>query len=198
MNTDHSFWEARWKEKQTGWDLGGPHPALPRLIEKCGARAPGKVWVPGCGRGHDVAAIAQLGFQVLGTDISPTAIVEAKALYGSRPGVQFKQADLFVESPASLFDWIYDRAMLCALSPERQPQYLQVCARNLKERGLFCSILFSSISSEVTEGPPFEVSEGKIPTLFQNWQVVFTELSNPPPLPRVVQQERILVAVRPN
>jgi hypothetical protein len=35
------FWESRWREGQTGWDLGGPSPpARRRLRSRCAATAP--------------------------------------------------------------------------------------------------------------------------------------------------------------
>ena len=48
-----------------------------------------KVLEIGCGIGHVSAAIANLGFETVGLDISPTAIEKAKTLY---PNVRFKVA----------------------------------------------------------------------------------------------------------
>ncbi|MFN3194119.1 MAG: hypothetical protein ACE361_26660 [Aureliella sp.] len=44
-------WQQRYDDKQTGWDRGEPNPALLKWLES-NALPPGRVFVPGCGRGH--------------------------------------------------------------------------------------------------------------------------------------------------
>ncbi|KAK1688850.1 S-adenosyl-L-methionine-dependent methyltransferase [Colletotrichum godetiae] len=90
-------WSSFWEEKFTPWDRGGPSLALldilttrPDLIPPPPAPSspehqqqqdsPQKptALVPGCGKGHDALLLANLGYDVLGLDFSPTAIDEAK------------------------------------------------------------------------------------------------------------------------
>ncbi|KAK1728715.1 S-adenosyl-L-methionine-dependent methyltransferase [Colletotrichum acutatum] len=90
-------WSAFWEERFTPWDRGGPSLALldiittrPDLIPPpppppppapSHARQQQKkptALVPGCGKGHDALLLANLGYDVLGLDFSPTAIAEAK------------------------------------------------------------------------------------------------------------------------
>ncbi|KAK1469264.1 thiopurine S-methyltransferase [Colletotrichum melonis] len=87
-------WSAFWEEKFTPWDRGGPSLALldiittrPDLIPPPPPTASSPAGqqqrkhtalVPGCGKGHDALLLANLGYDVLGLDFSPTAIAEAK------------------------------------------------------------------------------------------------------------------------
>src|SRR5256885_1552252 len=53
-----------------------------------------KAIVVGCGLGDDARYLAELGFDVTGFDISPTAIEWAKRLNADQ-GIHFETADLF-------------------------------------------------------------------------------------------------------
>ena len=54
---------------------------------------PGEVLVPGCGRGHEAALLAELGFEAIGLDLSGEALQEARRLHGAdRPGLRWLQA----------------------------------------------------------------------------------------------------------
>ncbi|WDK20603.1 thiopurine S-methyltransferase [Colletotrichum graminicola] len=95
--SDHGQkWSALWEEKYTPWDRRGPSLALldllttrPDLVpppppphppterERSAGNKPTAL-VPGCGKGHDALLLANLGYDVLALDFSPTAIAEAK------------------------------------------------------------------------------------------------------------------------
>lgn len=201
MNSDNEMWEERWRDGRTGWDLGAPHPYLGDLWKLSLAQPPARVWVPGCGRGHDAAALAKLGYDVLATDLSAIAIKEAQRCYpGIGPSLRFEVSDLF-ETRASQFDgpfdYVYDRAMMCALPPGKQEAYLRVCASELKPGGKFCSILFSMISGKPTEGPPFEIDGLRSAELFsKGWKVLETKAVVPAPTPKSIREETLWIAER--
>ena len=54
----HEFWEGRYQAGRTGWERGVPTPAFRRLLASDRAPVPGRVVVPGCGRGHDALLFA--------------------------------------------------------------------------------------------------------------------------------------------
>ncbi|MGB5135153.1 MAG: methyltransferase domain-containing protein, partial [Prochlorococcaceae cyanobacterium] len=91
-------WDQRYREGGDGWELGQPAPPLATFLRH-DPRAPapgGPVLVPGCGRGHEAALLAELGFPVVGLDFSGEALNEARRLHGpARPGLRWLQADLF-------------------------------------------------------------------------------------------------------
>ena len=71
-------WATRWLEQKTGWNLGQAHPYLAELLERAvleGGLAPaGRIYVPGCGHGHEAAALAQLGYQTVAVDFVEQAL----------------------------------------------------------------------------------------------------------------------------
>ena len=94
-------WDQRYREGTDGWELGRPAPPLEQALrhDPRAPRPPGRVLVPGCGRGHEAALLSALGFEAIGLDVSGEALAEARRLYG--PGgslLQWLQADLFERS----------------------------------------------------------------------------------------------------
>lgn len=83
------LWEGLWEQHVTPWDRGGPSMALhDTLAERTDLKPPSpsstttkrgrrKALVPGCGRGHDAILLASFGYDVVGLDLSHTAVEEA-------------------------------------------------------------------------------------------------------------------------
>ena len=91
------FWEGRYQAGRTGWERGVPTPAFRRLLASDRAPVPGRVVVPGCGRGHDALLFAEAGHQVTGLDFAPSAIAGARELAtaaGLADRVTFKVAEI--------------------------------------------------------------------------------------------------------
>ncbi|KAG5340730.1 hypothetical protein C0989_000509 [Termitomyces sp. Mn162] len=77
-------WEIVWQANLTPWDAGESQPPLREVIESGGINFPrqGRVLVPGCGPGYDVFYLASaLNMDVLGLDVSETAITKAKSFF---------------------------------------------------------------------------------------------------------------------
>ena len=75
-----SNWDQRYLEGSDRWELGKPAPPLEAFL-RTGRQAPqppGRVLVPGCGRGHEAALLADLGYEVTGLDFSSEAIQRAR------------------------------------------------------------------------------------------------------------------------
>ena len=115
-----------WEQSHTPWDRGQASPALVELlVDKQFPLLPpgisGKVLVPGCGRGYDVALFAQLTAKdqkmekTIGLDVSPKAIEEARKIHQEtchEHAVQFILGDFFSETEDWVtegpFDVVYD------------------------------------------------------------------------------------------
>ena len=71
-----SNWDQRYLEGRDRWELGRPAPPLEAFLrtDSRAPQPPGRVLVPGCGRGHEVALLADLGYEVIGLDFSSEAI----------------------------------------------------------------------------------------------------------------------------
>jgi SAM-dependent methyltransferase len=160
------YWDAHYQRGETGWDIGGPAPAFVDLLAGPDAPPPGRMIVPGCGRGHDALQFARAGFDVLGLDFAPQAIAEARAAAAQAgSSARFVQADLFALPAAwdGTFDYVLEHTCLSAFAPDRRPAYVAAVARLLRPRGRYIALFFTH---GYPGGPPFDITVDEIKTLF--------------------------------
>ena len=185
---DPSFWDERFAVGFTPWDEARTPPALLRFLERERGRLGRRVLIPGCGSGHEVAALDAAGFQVLAIDFAAAAIALARRVLSPALAERcLRQADFFrfedeLDEPLARppFDWIYERAFLPALAPARWPQWAARVAMLLAPGGRLAGLFFVDAAlPERRSGPPFVASRGELDTLLG---VAFT-CSEAAPLP---------------
>ncbi len=162
-------WDHAYQENFTPWDKGLPAPPLVEWLAS--NTLTGRVLVPGCGVGHDVAYLVSLGIDVYGLDIAPTAVARAKAHYPELTE-RFVCADLF--EFRGQYDAIVEHTCLCALPPEWRTKYRDAVASLLKPGGLLVGVFFTNPEMDTGEtGPPFGISMDELTALFaERFQVV--------------------------
>ncbi len=127
----------------------------------------GKALDLGTGPGTQAIALAQRGFTVTATDLSPTAIDKAKQIAaGKELNVNWQQDDILNSQLAPEFDFIFDRGCFHVLDPERRDDYVRVVARLLAPSGYLFLKTFSVL--ETREEGPYRFKAEEIETLFQN------------------------------
>jgi SAM-dependent methyltransferase len=122
-----NFWKAYLRGK-TPWDTLVTPPELERLI-LAGGVAPGRAVDLGCGTGTNVIFLASHGWEVVGVDFVPQAILQARQRLTRAPQevqrrVSFHVGDVtrwrFAAAP---FDLALDIGCLHALSPAERAAY---------------------------------------------------------------------------
>jgi len=176
-------WEAKYRNDETGWDRGGPNPALATWLA-ADALPHGRALVPGCGRGHEVLVLAEAGWAVTAIDSAPSAVralderLNAQAL-----AANVEQVDLFDWTPANgSFDLIYEQTCLCALPPKQWPAYVERLAQWLRPGGTLAALFMQTGKSG---GPPFDCPLDAMAKLFKApvWEWDDTnELHSPHPV----------------
>lgn len=155
-------WDQAYQENFTPWDKGQPSPPLAEWLAR--NKISGRVLVPGCGVGHDVAHLVSLGIDAIGLDIAPTAVARAKEQH-PQIAERFVCADLFEFSGP--FDAIVEHTCLCALPPEWRVRYRDAAVKLLKPGGLLIGIWFVNPEMDPGEsGPPFGISSDELSALF--------------------------------
>lgn len=170
MTTD---WEQCYLAADTPWDKGRPHPELLRWLDTHRGRMTGSVLVPGCGRGHDVRAIAEAesAARVVGLDIAPSAIAAATRLPHS-PNATFREGDLF-DLPADLrgrCDWVWEHTCFCAIDIERRDAYVAAVGAALVPGGRLLGIFYLDPSrgdDRPAGGPPHGCSLAELADRFE-------------------------------
>lgn len=172
------FWENRYQEGTTRWDLGQAAPPLVQLFPSGDAPPPGKTVVLGCGRGYDALLFAEKGFEVLGVDYAPSAIAAAKQQAAERNiNAQFIQRDIFDLLPEyhEQFDYGVEHTCFCALEPTLRDLYVQLVHQLLKPGGQFIGLFFTHSRPG---GPPYGSNPEELRQLFgQHFQILSLEPS---------------------
>jgi SAM-dependent methyltransferase len=157
-----SFWEERYEFDDTGWDLGE---AAPPLIRSLAGLSPSRALAVGCGKGHEVLALARRGFAATGVDFAPSA-VEAGRAAARALGIdaRFEQADVLT-LPGSLgtFPLWVEHTCFCAIYPARRPDYVAAAARTLEPGGLLLGLFYAHGRAG---GPPFTTDRAELERLF--------------------------------
>ncbi len=164
-----SHWEDKYRAMAIPWDRGAASPALLGWIED-GVLLPGRVLIPGCGRGHEALELARRGFQVTALDIAPTALEHLAAeLHTAGVDAERVCADALAWQADQPFDAIYEQTCLCALDPAHWAAYEQQLFNWLRPDGKLFA-LFMQV--ERPGGPPFHCALPDMRTLFssERWQ----------------------------
>jgi SAM-dependent methyltransferase len=165
-------WDNCYRENNTPWDKNLPSPPLTGWVRK--HKPQGRALMPGCGLGHDVVMLADAGVDILGLDISATAIDRGEALYPAYKE-RLVRGDLF-DLPnywLGTFDYVFEHTCLCALPVDWRPRYRHAVAAALKPGGLLVGVWFINPDMDPGEsGPPFGISTAELAELFQGWKVI--------------------------
>lgn len=174
-----NFWQEKFETRQTGWDRGQASPQLMQWLADglLNTQQTPRIAVPGCGKGWEVAALSEAGFDVTGLDYTPAAVTEARQrLQAAGLAAQIVQADVLVYTPEQPFDAVYEQTCLCALTPDSWVAYSQQLARWIRPGGrlyaLFMQVQRPGSAQGLVEGPPFHCDINAMHALFdqRHWR----------------------------
>lgn len=171
------FWQEKFETRQTGWDRGQASPQLMQWLAS-GALNPShtrRIAVPGCGKGWEVAALSEAGFDVTGLDYTPAAVTEAQQrLQMAGLLARVIQADVLSYVPDQPFDAVYEQTCLCALTPDAWIRYSEQLVRWVRPGGrlyaLFMQVDRPGRQQGLVEGPPFHCDINAMHALFDQRQ----------------------------
>lgn len=180
MNLDAEYWEKRYRDESTPWDMGSVSPPIKQWLDN----EPNKnlnILIPGAGNAHEVAYAYQLGFhQVHLLDFAETPLKEFKTKNPHFPSSQIIQSDFFKWHDT--YDLIIEQTFFCALHPSQRNKYVEHTSNILKENGKLIGLLFDFPLTE--EGPPFggnlNLYESLFKPFFKNTSILPCLNSIPP------------------
>lgn len=156
-----AFWDERFERGFTPWDRGGVPEALRRFV--AGAERALATLIPGCGAGHELAFLADAGWDATAIDFSPAAVASARAGAG-RWRERVLEADFFAWQPQQGLDLVYERAFLCALPSALWPQVAARWAALLAPGALLAGFFYFD---DAPKGPPFGIARGVLDALLK-------------------------------
>ncbi len=130
---------------QIPWNIEEPPDALVELLNN-GSVRPCRAVEFGCGLGSYALYLSGKGFDVIGVDISPTAIRIAQET-ARKKGIKctFIVADVLgdLKEAEGIFDFAYDWELLHHIFPAQRKKYVQNVYGKLKPGGSYLSLCFS-------------------------------------------------------
>lgn len=167
MELDKDFWNTRYAENETGWDLGAPSTPLKEYIDTLSDKDT-RILIPGCGNAHEAEYLHELGFTNLFViDFAPLALEGFHKRYPDFPEKHLILGDFFEHQ--AQYDLILEQTFFCALNPKLRSAYAKKMHELLAPSGKLAGVMFCF---ELTEqGPPFGGSvkeyEGYFGELFE-------------------------------
>jgi ubiquinone/menaquinone biosynthesis C-methylase UbiE len=189
------FWNQRYLDNNTKWDLGHPTPILTHYLEN--NKISGKACVLGCGNGHDVMELSQYNIDVYAIDFATEAIKNLRKKLTQIQRVKLIEEDIFNLSHlySNYFDFVYEYTCYCAIDPNKREDYFDMVYKILKVGGLLFGI-FIPLDKDMynEEGPPFGVSVEEVMELAHNkFKVIENTFSDHSIEPRARREKLIIL-----
>lgn len=176
-----AFWHKRWQTQDTGFHLSDVNPTLVQYINRLHLKKNDHVFVPLCGKTHDIAWLLQQGFHVTGAELSELAIQQLFDEMNVEPEIATVRdlkryrwgnltifvGDLFELTADDIHhvDAVYDRAALIALPEDMRKHYASHLVQITDKAEQL--IIIYEYDSSLMQGPPFSVEEDEIHSLYQ-------------------------------
>lgn len=161
---NEKYWENRYQNNQTGWDMRKVSPPLKAYIDQLKNKNL-KILIPGAGNAYEAEYLFNKGFKnVYVVDIAQTPIRNLKKRIPSFPDKQLFQSNFF--DITLEFDLILEQTFFCALSPELRSEYAKKVYQLLRPNGKLVGLFFDFPLKD--DGPPFGGSKEEYLIYFED------------------------------
>lgn len=145
------FWEQKYTENKTGWDIGEISTPLKTYIDQI-INKELRILIPGAGNSYEAEYLFRNGFKnVFVIDIAKQPLDNFNKRFPDFPKENLIQRDFF-ELKGS-YDLIFEQTFFCALDPTLRKEYVDKMYNLLNEKGKIAGLLFDFELTD--EGPPF-------------------------------------------
>ncbi|WP_318640918.1 methyltransferase [Flavobacterium ardleyense] len=148
---DKSFWESRWQEKNTGWDIGYANPAISNFMEQYPNKG-AAILIAGCGNAYEAEFLLKNGFtNITLIDIAETAVKNLQEKFKVEKSIRILCEDYFEHNDT--YDVLIEQTFFCAINPIQRADYAQKAHSLLNDNGILMGVLFNREFDKA--GPPF-------------------------------------------
>lgn len=173
---DHQFWRDRWEEGQIGFHEGKPNDLLVAHLAVLGLASGARIFVPLCGKAHDLGWLVAQGYRVVGAELSEIAVRDLFAEQRLEPTIEpagdlirysagaleVFVGDVFALDTARLgpVDAVFDRAAFVALPDDLRTRY---AAHIPETTGNVPQLMITfEYDQTVMPGPPFAIAPDEV------------------------------------
>jgi methyl halide transferase len=151
---DELYWDSRYKQGKTGWDIGNISEPLRNYIDQIENKDI-KILIPGCGNAYEAKYLVDKGFTNIHLiDISEALIKNLLDKFNNEIAIgvlQIRKIDFF--DLEENYDLILEQTFFCALETKLRDKYAQHMNKLLNKNGKLSGLLFNYVFEE--DGPPF-------------------------------------------
>ncbi len=184
-------WLDRWQMSQIGFHQSEVNCYLRRYLNQFNLNPGDRIFLPLCGKSHDIAWLAEQGYEVIGIELASIAI---EAFFNEFE-LQYQQfeSDRFILRKSGnimllegdYFDLqaediegcrlVFDRAALIAIDEANRARYCRHL-RDITAPGTDMLLVTLDYDQSVMSGPPFAVSQQEVLQHYQpDYQIDFLE-----------------------
>lgn len=163
-NFNKAYWEHKYENQKTGWDIGYISTPLKLYIDQLTNKNL-QILIPGAGNSYEIEYLHKKGFTNLTVlDIAEQPLLNIKNRIPNFPSECLIQQDFFNHSKT--YDLILEQTFFCALDPNLRKNYASKMNECLNKDGKIAGLLFNF---ELTQdGPPFGGDKETYIHLFKN------------------------------
>ena len=162
-NLNSNYWQTRYENAETGWDLGTVSPPLQAYADQLSGQNL-KILIPGAGNAYEAEYFHRKGFaQVYVADFAGAPLNALKQRVPDFPADHLLHQNFFEINDK--FDLILEQTFFCAIDPAFRPAYAKKCFELLNPGGKLVGLLFNTVFEN--PGPPFGGSAEEYRTYFE-------------------------------
>ncbi|MGB1038445.1 MAG: SAM-dependent methyltransferase [Bacteroidia bacterium] len=157
------YWDKRYQDAQTGWDIGYANKVLTDYVEANLAKN-SRILIPGAGRAYEVEYLWNKGYtNIYACDFSDIAKQTFLKINPSFPAEQYFVKDFFELDKT--FDIVIEQTFFCAINPTMRVDYKNKMHAILNNGGRIYGLLFDMTKED---GPPYGGSKQEYTDLFSS------------------------------
>lgn len=164
-----NYWEERYQNNDTGWDIGSVSTPLKEYIDQL-TNKNSRILLPGAGNGYEFDYLINKGFKnVFVIDIAITPLQNIAKRNPTMTSNLLHQ-DFFTLNEK--FDLVLEQTFFCAIPPSMRVDYVSKMNEILNPQGKIAGLLFDFPLTE--EGPPYGGSKEEYLSLFSEQFMIKT------------------------
>jgi SAM-dependent methyltransferase len=177
---DAAYWEGRYQDKDTGWDIGAVSAPIKAYADQL-TDLQLRILIPGCGYGYEAEYLWKKGFKnVYVADYAAEPLKKFHQRVPDFPVAQLLECDFFALE--GMYDRILEQTFFCALHPSLRAAYARKISTLLAPGGFLAGVLFDDPLYD--DQPPYGGNEQVYKTCFE-------------PYLRVLKMERCYNSIAP-
>lgn len=138
---DQNYWENRYLNQDTGWDLGEISPPLKEYFDQLTDKSI-RILIPGCGNSYEAEYLLANGFKnITVIDISPTLVHKLQEKFKDNPAINVVFGNFFEHNGS--YDLVVEQTFFCALNPSLRGEYVKKMNNLLSTTGKLVGLLFN-------------------------------------------------------